>query len=109
MGVFDHQLHYWDEGQPEAVLQYLLAVDTLNFCFWPDGELEYGQLAGGLRDTLLADPGALDAERLAAIDGTGVRRLLRWPRALPLEGERARLLREVGGGWVGLPRQALAA
>ena len=38
-----------------------------------------------------------DAARLAAIDGPGVRALLGWPRRLPLEQERARLLREVRG------------
>ena len=69
-----------------------------NFCFWPDAELEYEQLAGGLRRALLADPRALDAGRLAVLDGADVRRLLQWPRPLPLEEERARLLREVGWG-----------
>lgn len=68
----------------------------LNFCFWPEDELEYEHLAGSLKQALLADPGALDAARLASIDGPGVRALLGWPRALPLEAERARLLREVG-------------
>jgi hypothetical protein len=68
-----------------------------NFCFWPsEQELEYEHLAGGLKRALLADPAALDARRLAAIDGPGVRALLGWPHPLPLEEERARLLREVG-------------
>ena len=70
-------------------------VSKQNYCFWPDGELEYEHLAGGLRAALQADPQALDAARLARIDGPGVRLLLRWPRPLPLEEERARLLREV--------------
>jgi hypothetical protein len=30
-------------------VQYLLVVDALNFCFWPDGELEYEHLAGGIK------------------------------------------------------------
>lgn len=75
---------------------FLLLPPSQNYCFWPDGELEYHHLAGGLKRALLADPSALDASRLAAIDGPGVRRLLTWPRPLPLEEERARLLREVG-------------
>lgn len=99
-GCFDRQLHFWDEQRPELVAQYLLVVDALNFCFWPDGELEYEHLAGGIKRALLADPTVLDAVRLTAIDGLGVRRLLRWPRPLPLEEERARLLREVSW-WVG--------
>ncbi|KAI3435683.1 hypothetical protein D9Q98_001741 [Chlorella vulgaris] len=97
-GSFDRELHYWDSEQPDAVAQYLLVVDALNFCFWPDEseDLQYEHLAGGLRRSLLADPSALDASRLAVIDGPMLRSLLRWPRPLPLEEERARLLREVG-------------
>eukprot|EP00983_Pelagomonas_calceolata_P029594 927260-Pelagomonas_calceolata.AAC.2 len=30
-------------------LQYLLVVDALNFCFWPDPELEYAQLSLGIK------------------------------------------------------------
>lgn len=88
--------------RPDLVCQYLLVVDALNFCFWPDhegleegGGLEYADLAGGLKRALDADSAALDAARLAELDGPGVRRLLGWPRPLPLEDERARLLREV--------------
>lgn len=47
---------------------------------------------------LEADPTALDADKLMWISGPDVRRLLKWSRPLPLEEERARLLREVGGG-----------
>lgn len=32
---FDRQLHFFDEGRPELVAQYLLVLDALNFCFWP--------------------------------------------------------------------------
>ena len=93
---FDKALHFWDAARPDLVAQYLLVVDALNFCFWPDAELEYHHLAGGVKAAVAADPGALDAVRLAAIDGPGVRALVGWPRPLPLEQERARLLREVG-------------
>jgi hypothetical protein len=40
-------MHFVDGGP--LTLQYLLVLDTLNFCFWPDGELEYEHLAGGLK------------------------------------------------------------
>ncbi|KAI7835398.1 hypothetical protein COHA_010694 [Chlorella ohadii] len=93
---FDRTLHFWDPAQPERVSQYLLVLDALNFCFWPQEGLEYEHLAGGLRQAVQADPQALHAERLATVDGPGVRRLLRQERPLPLEEERARLLREVG-------------
>ena len=41
-----------------------------------------------------ADPHCVDASRLKAMDGPSLRALLRWPRALPCEEERARVLRQ---------------
>jgi hypothetical protein len=41
------ELHFYDGGP--LTVQYLLVVDALNFCFWPDGELEYEHLAGGIK------------------------------------------------------------
>lgn len=83
------------DGGPLTV-QYLLVVDALNFCFWPEEGLEYEHLAGGVKRSLLEDQNSLSAERLSVIDGAGVQRLLGWPRPVPLQDERARLLREVG-------------
>lgn len=41
-------LHFFDGGP--RTLQYLLAVDTVNFCFWPGPPgLEYEHLARGLK------------------------------------------------------------
>ena len=160
-------VHFADETDPELTALYLLAVDAINFCFWPDHDaiadvkkakkayhqfdttaryllnsglpvtdsgpailvgtppehasgadelsasaeerawhpdqlavqgLEYEHIAGGLRRALEADRGCLDPARLEAIDGPGLRALLGWPRTLPLERERARLLREIGIG-----------
>ena len=47
------------------------------------------------QECLQADEHALDSRRLAVIDGPGVQSLLRRPKPLPLQDERARLLREV--------------
>ena len=47
-----------------------------------------------MQEAVEADPGCLDAERLAAADGEALRTLLRMP-SLPLEAERAVLVREV--------------
>jgi hypothetical protein len=41
------ELHFVDGGP--LTLQYLLAVDTINFCFWPSPGLEYEHLARGLK------------------------------------------------------------
>lgn len=46
-------LHFFDGGPLTA--QYLLVIDTLNFCFWPESGLEYEHLARGLKVRALAD------------------------------------------------------
>ncbi|XP_024401979.1 uncharacterized protein [Physcomitrium patens] len=87
-------IHYFDNGPLTA--QYMLVLDALNFCFWPDDDLQYDHLAAGLADALKADPTVFDAHRLKKITGAALRDLLQWPRPLPLEDERVRLLHEVG-------------
>jgi len=42
------------------------------------------------------DPSAISAERLLEVDEAAVASLVKWS-SLPLQSERARLLREVGG------------
>lgn len=99
---FDRTLHYVDESEPAATLQYLFFVDALNWCFWPDADaatascppFEYEHLAGGLKRALETEPSCLSADKLASCDGPGLRALLGWPRPLPCEEERARVLRQ---------------
>lgn len=93
---FDRDLHYADPSNPSLTAQYLLVVDAINFCFWQDDELEYADLAGGIKQSILKNPDAISAESLARMDEEGVQNLLNWPRAVPLAAERARLLRELG-------------
>lgn len=95
-GSFDQSIHFVDVNQPELTLRFLLVTDALNFCFWPDHELEYEHVAGGLKRSVEEDPSCINPEILQNCDVRFVRRLLGWPRALPLEDERARLLREIG-------------
>ncbi|KAK4780601.1 hypothetical protein SAY87_016707 [Trapa incisa] len=87
-------IHYFDNGP--LTVQYLFVLDALNFCFWPDKELSYDKLASGLNDALLNDKSAFDADRLQKYTGPQLREMLKWPRPLPLEDERVRLLHEVG-------------
>lgn len=92
--------HLFVEGDPDATLQYVLVLDALNFCFWPLDGYEYEHLAGSLKRVALADPKALSAERLAEATAESVAAWLRCEEGqeIPLAGERARLLREVGRG-----------
>ncbi|XP_078436935.1 uncharacterized protein LOC144707605 [Wolffia australiana] len=93
--VWDFEgIHYFDNGP--LTVQYLLVLDSLNFCFWPDKDLNYDHLALGLRNALLRDRSAFDADRLQRYTCSQLRDLLNWPRPLPLEEERVRLLHEVG-------------
>ena len=75
--------------------QYIFVLDALNFCFWPVDGLEYDTLAKCLKDTLLRDGNAFNAETLANIDE---HTLQSWfpSYKLPLLSERAQRLREVG-------------
>ncbi|XP_027361831.1 queuosine salvage protein-like isoform X2 [Abrus precatorius] len=87
-------IHYFDNGP--LTVQYLFVLDALNFCFWPDKDLSYDHLASGLKAALQNDKSVFDADRLQKYTGPQLRELLRWPRPLPLEDERVRLLHEVG-------------
>ncbi|KAK3125555.1 hypothetical protein QOZ80_7BG0606500 [Eleusine coracana subsp. coracana] len=87
-------IHYFDNGP--LTVQYLFVLDALNFCFWPDKDLSYDHLASGLKLALEKDKTALDASRLQNYTGPELRQLLDWPRPLPIEEERVRLLHEVG-------------
>mmetsp|Transcript_511 Transcript_511/g.3690 ORF Transcript_511/g.3690 Transcript_511/m.3690 type:complete len:289 (-) Transcript_511:4107-4973(-) len=93
---FDNGLHFCEGGDLTA--QYLLVVDTLNFCFWPRPGLEYENLARGVKTAMLEDPGVIRAEMLARATVETVRRFFGVVGEVPLEEERARLLREVGHG-----------
>ncbi|CAL8164718.1 unnamed protein product [Prunus armeniaca] len=87
-------IHYFDNGP--LTVQYLFVLDALNFCFWPDKDLNYDNLAAGLKAALQNDKSVFDVDRLQKYTGPELRELLKWPRPLPLEDERVRLLHEVG-------------
>jgi len=104
---FDAALHELPHGD-EVRVAYVLVVDAINFCFWPDhvdvgedvGRLEYEHVAGGVRRAATANAKALDARTLASMEVGDLQRMLEWPRPLPNEEERVRLLREVGAGLI---------
>lgn len=54
-------LHFIDHG-PLTVL-YMLCVDSINFCFWPQHGLEYEHLARGLK-VLFALPNVCKSHRV---------------------------------------------
>mmetsp|Transcript_44562 Transcript_44562/g.87286 ORF Transcript_44562/g.87286 Transcript_44562/m.87286 type:complete len:337 (+) Transcript_44562:54-1064(+) len=76
--------HFCDRDSPELTAQYIMVLDTLNFCFWPCEGYEYAQLAGSLKKTLVEDPTAFDADNLIAITDTIVSQWLQPPPEFPI-------------------------
>ena len=102
---FDDGAHHGDvRGDDEAMAMFTLCVDAINFCFWPDHDdgveegLEYEHLTRGWRNAHAGDWTVLTCERLQTMSGPDLRAILNWPRPLPDEETRARLIREVGDG-----------
>jgi len=79
-----------------SILDYIFAIDTVNFCFWPNPGLEYDTLAGSLKAVLEVDSTALSPQRLASISEDEVAQQFFAGRRVDLLDERTRLLREVG-------------
>jgi hypothetical protein len=111
---------------PRRFLNYLLALEALNFCFWdaePRWRVAWGEarhdgywaLAAALHRALRDDAAPLwDARYLAEMDEARLARLLRGEgRPAPLLAERARHLREAGEAllsrWNGEFAQVVAA
>lgn len=97
--AFDRDLHFVDESRAELTAQYLLVVDSLNFCFWPSDGLEYEHLSKGLKARVEADPSCISAQSLISMTAEQVSSLFLLPspnQLIPLADERARLLNEVG-------------
>eukprot|EP00892_Ulva_mutabilis_P007559 jgi/Ulvmu1/5175/UM021_0192.1 len=93
--AFDSTLHFVDGTS--HTLQYLLVLDALNFCFWPVDAMEYDCLSLGLKDYIEQNGHrAISAAALMNVSVENVRQMFRGASVVPLEEERARLLREVG-------------
>ena len=104
---FDSSVHFIGKEEKDTI-QYLLVLDAINFCFWPDHDavteehpigLEYEHVAGGLKKSVERDGiEILSAENLGKMTGEKLREMLEWPRELPFEEVRAKRLREIGEG-----------
>jgi hypothetical protein len=92
--------HYQQDAAIAGPLtcQYILVLDSLNFCFWPHPGLEYEHLARGLRIALEKDETAFDAQKLATITPEVLNSWLDPPGTFtfPQLEERVRKVQEVG-------------
>lgn len=105
--AWDYVHHYFD-GTAKTVA-YLLVLDSLNFCFWPEAEQEkweteyqsktlsgYTGLAASLKTAVLKDSQITEAGFLAVITTDELKRLLGGTNELPLMQERREILNELG-------------
>ena len=97
-------IHHFNDGTARTA-QYLLVLDSLNFCFWPQPAWDYNRLALALKQTMLKEPERFTAEQLARVTPADVRIMLGDADDIPLLEQRAMLLREIGtvleGRWEG--------
>jgi hypothetical protein len=99
---WDFQHHFFDGT--ERTVNYLLALDGLNFCFWPGWEIEYkGErlsgyfaLAASLKRAVEEGLPILDAEHLRKLSLAELKQIFRRRVEIPLLEERLRILREIG-------------
>ena len=81
--------HYHFSGPPEEVISYLLVVDTLNFCFWPErGKAKwemtykgeklsgYYAMAASIKRAMASDIPITRAEFLAGLSLTQLKDIL---------------------------------
>ena len=83
-------MYHYQKVQSGALKARRLSVKRSHIC------LLLTVSSARLQAAITADAHALTSDRLATVTGEGVQRLVGWHRPLPLQAERARLLREVG-------------
>lgn len=88
-------VHHFRAGEMETA-QYLLLLDALNFCFWPEPAWDYNRLALALKTTMLTEPERFSASALARATVADTRALLGGRDDIPLLAQRMALVREVG-------------
>ncbi|MBA3534597.1 MAG: hypothetical protein H0T73_21985 [Ardenticatenales bacterium] len=107
-----NDVHHF-RGASAATVQYLLVLDALNFCFWPEPSWDYNRLALALKSAYLADASCFQAERLAHLTQEDTRQLLGGGDDIPLLPQRTTLLRELGrvlaARWEGQPLNLVTA
>eukprot|EP00753_Platysulcus_tardus_P006562 PLAT14300.1.p1 GENE.PLAT14300.1~~PLAT14300.1.p1 ORF type:complete len:339 (+),score=172.22 PLAT14300.1:31-1047(+) len=108
-------VHFADDAEEGGPLtaQYVLVLDALNFCFWPEEQLEYDDLAAALKRVLRADSSAFSAASLAVLSVEELQAWLPAELSFPEPEERVRLLHELAAAlearWEGQAANLLAA
>ena len=100
---WDHTYHY--SGPPELSANYIMLLDTINFCFWgePRWEIEfngetlsgYWALAASLTRAVQEGIPVLDTKYLASISYENAGYIFRGSADIPLRSERCGIIRGV--------------
>ncbi len=98
--------HYHYAGDERSVASFVLVLDTLNYCFWPEPRWEfdyegerlngYWALASSLKTAVLAGRAILNAGYLAELASDDLAEILAGRHRLALMDQRAAGLRELG-------------
>ena len=90
--------HYCQDAKEYGKLtcQYIFVMDALNFCFWPQPELEYDTLAMSLKAVLERDSEVFAGSNLAKIDATEIQSWFPTDLPMPNIEERVCRLQELG-------------
>jgi len=78
----------------ETLLRYLFVIDTLNYCFWPNGGYEYYTLAQNLYKTLKDQKKFFEIDNLVKMTPEQLKKNI-FKCDFCLLNERARMIREV--------------
>ena len=79
------------------VIDFIFVLDSLNFCYWPDGSngWEYHNLAQALKNLLIKDKSSLKPENLLKLSREDVKKDIFGGIEFPLLDERWRILHEI--------------
>ncbi len=104
---WDYRHHFYDGS--EKTVAYLLALDTINFCFWPGPDQKpwtfryggknlsgYNALAAALKNAMESGVPMDDAEFLTSLDTQGLQKIFGTEGRLQLLDERVGALNELG-------------
>lgn len=86
--------HYFEENDPESVVDYIFVIDSLNFCFWPY-TWEYCDLGTSLKNILKKDKKAFKPTNLIQLSFENFKKDFFAGTDFPLLQERFRIIQEL--------------
>lgn len=76
------------------LIDYIFALDSLNFCFWPHATFDYGDLASNLKSIISSNPSGLSPSTISNFSISDVQKI--FPLDFPDLETRLNKLNELG-------------